>query len=160
MHTNQPAGNTLKGDNPPPQKKPSRDGALHTSPAPTQGHPSPGRSAPPCFAAESVRADTLRALPEGVASPPRKVADKQNAQRPNRDSSPHTQNTWPPRNTPKRDSPPPPQFARHGAHTTPPPYLPQPRRDRSVPRMLRNAEVHISSAATSGCPSSARTGPL
>ena len=27
----------------------------HVSSAPTQGHPSPGRSAPPCFAAESVR---------------------------------------------------------------------------------------------------------
>ena len=118
MHTNQPAGNTLKGDNPPPQKKPSRDGALHTSSALTQGHPSPGRSAPPCFAAESVRADTLRALPEGVASPPRKVADKQNAQRPNRDSSPHTQNTRPPHNRLECDSPPPPQFARHGAHNT------------------------------------------
>ena len=44
-------------------------GALHVSSAPTQGHPSPGRSAPPCFAVESVRADTLRALPENVAAP-------------------------------------------------------------------------------------------
>ena len=97
----------------------SGDGSLHTSSAPTQGHPSPGRSAPPRSAAESVRADTLRALPEGVASPSRKVADKQNAQRPNRDSSPppHTQNTQPPRNRLNRDSLPPPQFARHGAHT-------------------------------------------
>ena len=41
----------------------------HISSAPTQGHPSPGRSAPPRFAAESVRADTLRALPENVATP-------------------------------------------------------------------------------------------
>ena len=41
----------------------------HISSAPTQGHPSPGRSAPPCFAAESVRADTLRALPENAATP-------------------------------------------------------------------------------------------
>ena len=85
---------------------PSGDGSLHTSSAPTQGHPSPGRSAPPRSAAESVRADTLRALPEGVASPSRKVADKQNTQ--------------PPRNTLKGDSLPPPQFARHGAHTKPP----------------------------------------
>ena len=41
----------------------------HISSAPTQGHPSPGRPAPPCFAAESVRADTLRALPEKHGSP-------------------------------------------------------------------------------------------
>ena len=41
----------------------------HISSAPTQGHPSPGRSAPPRFAAESVRADTLRALPENAATP-------------------------------------------------------------------------------------------
>ena len=41
----------------------------HISSAPTQGHPSPGRSAPPCSAAESVRADTLRALPENAATP-------------------------------------------------------------------------------------------
>ena len=44
-------------------------GAPHVSSAPTQGHPSPGRSAPPCFAAESVRADTLRALPENAVAP-------------------------------------------------------------------------------------------
>ena len=46
-----------------------RGGAPHISSAPTQGHPSPGRSAPPCFAAESVRADTLRAHPENAAAP-------------------------------------------------------------------------------------------
>ena len=46
-----------------------RSGAPHISSAPTQGHPSPGRSAPPCFAAESVRADTLRAYPENAAAP-------------------------------------------------------------------------------------------
>ena len=35
-------------------------------------------------------------------------------------SPPRTQNTQPPSNTLNRDSPPPPQFARHGAHTEPP----------------------------------------
>ena len=99
----------------------SGDGSLHTSSAPTQGHPSPGRSAPPRSAAESVRADTLRALPEGVASPSRKVADKQNAQRPNRDSSPPPPHAKHPTNTQhaKPRQPTPPQFARHGAHTKP-----------------------------------------
>ena len=48
-------------------------GALHVSSAPTQGHPSPGRSAPPCFAAEERPCDTLRALPENVAAPVRRV---------------------------------------------------------------------------------------
>ena len=46
-----------------------RRGAPHISSAPTQGHPSPGRSAPPRFATESVRADTLRAHPENAAAP-------------------------------------------------------------------------------------------
>ena len=129
----------------------SGDGSLHTSSAPTQGHPSPGRSAPPRSAAESVRADTLRALPEGVASPSRKVADKQNAQRPNRDSSPppHTQNTQPTRNTLNRDSPPRPSSLGTG-RTRNPAYLPQPRRDRSVPQIPIRAEVHISPAAAPG----------
>ena len=37
-----------------------------------------------------------------------------------RSPQPHTQNTQPPSNTLNRDSPPPHQFARHGAHTKPP----------------------------------------
>ena len=60
-----PAGVGWVGTSPLPRLR----GALHVSSAPTQGHPSPGRSAPPCFAVESVRADTLRALPENVAAP-------------------------------------------------------------------------------------------
>ena len=85
----------------------------------------------------------------------------------------------PPRNILNRGSPPPPHtqntnhqvaglkptaLPRHSSlgtgRTRNPAHLPQPRRDRSVPRILMHAEVHISSAATSGCPSSARTGPL
>ena len=51
----------------------------HVSSAPTQGHPSPGRSALPRFAAESVRADTLRALPENTAHQPKLPATKRHA---------------------------------------------------------------------------------
>ena len=91
----------------------------HVSSAPTQGHPSPGRSAPPCFAAESVRADTLRALPENTAHQPKLPATKQHAKPRQPSPAPHAKHQ-PPHNTLNRDSPPPPQFARHGAHAKPP----------------------------------------
>jgi len=46
-------------------------GALHVSSAPTQGHPSPGRSALSSLRIGERPGDTLRALPENVAAPPR-----------------------------------------------------------------------------------------
>ena len=56
----------------------------------------------------------------------------------------------PPSSRLNRDSPPPPQFARHGAHTKPRAHLPQPRRERSTPRIPMHAEVHISSTTAPG----------
>ena len=44
-------------------------GALHVSSAPTQGHPSPGRSASSLLRCGERPCDTLRALPENVAAP-------------------------------------------------------------------------------------------
>ena len=44
-------------------------GALHVSSAPTQGHPSPGRSALSLLRCGERPCDTLRALPENVAAP-------------------------------------------------------------------------------------------
>ena len=48
-------------------------GALHVSSAPTQGHPSPGRSALSLLRGGERPCDTLRALPENVAAPVRRV---------------------------------------------------------------------------------------
>ena len=75
----------------------------------------PDAPSSPCFAAESVRGDTLRALPENTAHQPKHSAAKQHTKR-RQPSPPRTQNTQPPSNTLNRDSLPPPQFARHGAH--------------------------------------------
>ena len=44
-------------------------GTLYPSSAPTGAPAAPGRSASPCFAAESVRGGTLMSLPEGIATP-------------------------------------------------------------------------------------------
>ena len=59
--------------------------------------------------------DTLRALPENTAHQPKHPATTQHT-KPRQPSPPHTQNTQPPDNRLNRDSLPPPQFARHGAH--------------------------------------------
>ena len=44
-------------------------GTLYPSSAPAGAPAAPGRSASPCFAAESVRVGTLMSLPEGIATP-------------------------------------------------------------------------------------------
>ena len=133
-------------------------GSLHTSSAPTQGHPSPGRSTLPCFAAESVRADTLRALPEGAASPSRKVS----RQTKHPAIKQHT----------KPRQPTPPQFARHGAHILnhrapqrtggiPRPPEPQTRRGIDIPRRdIRYTKQGktVSPVVTSGCPKRSEDG--
>ena len=66
-----------------------------------------------------------------------------------RSPQPHTQNTKPPGNRLNRDSPPRPSSLGTG-RTRNPAYLPQPRRDRSVPQIPIRAEVHISPAAAPG----------
>ena len=63
--------------------------------------------------------DTLRALPENTAHQPKHPATRQHT-KPRQPTPPYTQNAQPPRNRLNRDSPPPLQFARHGAHTKPP----------------------------------------
>ncbi len=89
----------------------------------------------------------------------KRQATKQHTKR-RQPSPPRTQNTQPPSNTLNRDSPPPPQFARHGAHTKPP-RTPTNRRDNApLPNPQKPPEESVSSVVTSGCPSSARTGPL
>ena len=61
-----------------------------------------------------------------------------------------TQNIQPPNNTLNRDSPPrPSSLGTERTHGTTA-YLPQPRRDRSIPRIPIHAEVHISPAAAPG----------
>ena len=44
-------------------------GTLYPSSAPAGAPAAPGRSASPCFAAESARGGTLMSLPEGIATP-------------------------------------------------------------------------------------------
>ena len=44
-------------------------GTLYPSSAPAGAPAAPGRSALPCFAAESARGGTLMSLPEGIATP-------------------------------------------------------------------------------------------
>ena len=44
-------------------------GTLYPSSAPAGAPAAPGRSASPCFAAESARVGTLMSLPEGIATP-------------------------------------------------------------------------------------------
>ena len=44
-------------------------GTLYPSFAPAGAPAAPGRSASPCFAAESARVGTLMSLPEGIATP-------------------------------------------------------------------------------------------
>ena len=46
-----------------------RVGTLYPSSAPAGAPAAPGRSASPCFAAESARGGTLMSLPEGMATP-------------------------------------------------------------------------------------------
>ena len=46
-----------------------RVGTLYPSSAPAGAPAAPGRSASPCFAAESARGGTLMSLPEGIATP-------------------------------------------------------------------------------------------
>ncbi len=46
-----------------------RVGTLYPSSAPAGAPAAPGRSASPCFAAESTREGTLMSLPEGIATP-------------------------------------------------------------------------------------------
>ena len=60
--------------------------------------------------------DTLRALPENTAHQPKHSATTQHTKT-RQPPPPHMQNAKPPSNTLKGDSLPPPQFARHGAHT-------------------------------------------
>ena len=73
-------------------------------------------------------------------------------------SPPHTQNTQPPGKTLNRDNPPPPQFARHGAHilshhatqrTGGIPRTPEPQMRRGI---------DIFPVATSGCPKRSEDG--
>ena len=52
----------------------------------------------------------------GFRVPARKTPTTKQQAKPRQPPPPHRQNTQPSRNTLKGDSPPPPQFARHGAH--------------------------------------------
>ena len=78
-------------------------------------------------------------------------------------SPPHTQNIQPPRNRPNRDSPPPPQFARHGAHTlnhrTPQrtggiPRTPEPQTYRGVD--IPRRDIRVSELCEDGSPAGAK----
>ena len=79
------------------------DGTPHVSSAPTQGHPSPGRSALSLLRCGERPCDTLRALPENTAHQPKHPATTQQAKR-RQPPPPHTQNAKPPSNTLKSDS--------------------------------------------------------
>ena len=115
--------------------------------------------------------DTLRALPENTAHQPKHPATRQHT-KPRQPTPPYTQNIQPPNNTLNRDSPPRPSSLGTGRTHGTTAYLPQPRRDRSIPRIPIHAEVHISSTAapgiqarktvspvvTSGCPKRSEDG--